>query len=185
MPGGNDTDEIRDDSERLMRSLGITEDDLAFNERGEFSPGQLERLHVDYRNWTWGIIAIVVGACLLMILAIIDGIQRQDLILNRMSIILLILVLPVLYFLDAIGRQKALAADIAAGVVHTIKGQVRHPVIQPRGTYSVVINEERFRVRQVTFRAFRDGRLFGKVYVLYYLPQSRYVIGGKRLDATS
>ncbi|MBN8638753.1 MAG: hypothetical protein J0M07_25790 [Anaerolineae bacterium] len=166
----NDT-KLKKYEDVLMRALNFTEDDLALNAAGQLSAAQIERLKT--QRSTTAILAVALSV-------IVGGLLLFANVYARSLAPLVMMVLIFILFTVVTGIIPALqmTRDLQAGV-QVAEGRVELDTIarRRRTTYVVKLNGQKFKVRKMTFLAFKNG----DPYRLYYAPHSRTILSAEWL----
>ncbi len=155
----------------LMRALNFTEDDLALNAAGQLSAAQLNRLKT--QRTSTAILAVALSV-------IVGGLLLFANVYARSLAPLVMMVLFVILFTVVTGIIPAvqMTRDLQAGV-QVAEGRVELDTIarRRRTAYVVKLDGQKFKVRKMTFLAFKNG----DPYRIYYAPHSRTILSAEWL----
>ncbi len=172
----------------LSTVLKFNDDDLAANRDGYMTVRQRSRLQQETRRFVQkhvavGLSILLFFGCLLVILFQSASISQ----INLMTICTLILGItltlaqPGFLFYKALGRRRAVRADLYKGSVAVTEGLVALTIYQ-RGRYSgleISVGGEAFKVDSDVFVAFKNG----EPYAIYYAPHSRTLLAAERIES--
>lgn len=172
----------------LSTILKFNADDLAANRDGYMTVNQRSRLQQETRRFVqkhvaFGLSILLFFGCLLVVLFQSASISE----INLMTICTLILgitltlALPGFLFNEALGRRRAVRADLYKGHVEAAEGLVALTIYQ-RGRYSgleISVGGETFKAESDVFVAFKNG----EPYAVYYAPHSRTLLSAKHLES--